>query len=277
MTEPAAPPALAELYLRFTFDIVARQPFEHLHWGDFSALPEEPGYLPQAQAAYTARLLELLPEGARTVLDVGCGLGGTARALVERGLQVTALSPRADHVALLRAAAPPGLHVRQGRFEELELAAAPPHDLVLFAESFNFFARWQDGAAQRSVDATLARCRALLRDGGHVLIAEILRPELAQAIEANPAFEVVARQDISEAVAFTATALQACIERYVVPYHELLLSVVRVQRPELAGELERTLAEVPNQPLRELFAGRMVEVGMTHSQRYLVYLLKLRR
>ncbi|MEH2454751.1 hypothetical protein [Nostoc sp.] len=48
-----------------------------------------------AQSAYAAKLLSFIPEGTKTVLDVGCGIGGNAVYLCVRGLGVEGLAPDA--------------------------------------------------------------------------------------------------------------------------------------------------------------------------------------
>ena len=65
---------LTDIYLQFTFDMVATQPGEHLHWGLWDGLPHTSHYFADAQEQYAQRLQELIPRGR--IADVGCGLGG---------------------------------------------------------------------------------------------------------------------------------------------------------------------------------------------------------
>lgn len=51
---------------------------------------------------YFRELLPLVPDSARTALDVGCGEGFAARALAARGLTVTAVDVDAPSLALAR-------------------------------------------------------------------------------------------------------------------------------------------------------------------------------
>ena len=141
-----------ELYLRFMFDVIARRAGDHLHWGLWSGLPAGGEHFPAARERFAEHLLSHVPETVRSVIDVGCGLGGIAKSLGEQGRSVLAVSPRADHCALMSEAA---FHNVEVRCESFETLAAEPADLLLFAESLNFFAR--------DIGAMLDRCRAILR------------------------------------------------------------------------------------------------------------------
>ena len=265
---------LGELYLRFTFDLVGTQPFDHLHWGLFDGVAKEPGQLAAAQQRYAERLLELVPAEVRSVIDVGCGLGGIARLLADSGRQVLAIGPREDHCRLLAARRYPGIEVHQGTLQALP--AQPPADLLLFAESFNFFVEQAPGGEARSVAGFVELCRPRLREGGFVLIADVLSGPMHQALCAAADFTPLQDRDVHEAAAYTAQALQARLEREAVPYQKLLLEVLEHEEPALARRVRDTIARLPNQALRELLQGRMVEAQQAESRRYRMLLLQRR-
>src|SRR5947207_1458926 len=67
---------------------------QDLHYGYWpEGLPPVPQNLAQAQAHYTDFLVSHIPAGVKSVLDVGCGAGNTARKLLERGFTVDCVSP----------------------------------------------------------------------------------------------------------------------------------------------------------------------------------------
>lgn len=249
---------LVERYLAFTFDLVARAPFEHLHWGLWRGVPHEPHRLPEAQARYAEVIAAHVPRGR--ILDVGAGLGGIAAMLAARGDRVTALTPHRGHAARLGPVAPPGLSVLPTRFEDF---VAADHDALLFAESFAFFVE-----EPRDVGPWLARCRELA-PGGRIVLADLVAPAVGEALSRE---HVVAHEDWTEEVAFTVTALE---ERFAAAraYGDLVLSVLDELEPDLATRVRERLATVPNEALRALFEGRLVERSALAERPYQLWVI----
>ncbi|HVZ46404.1 MAG TPA: methyltransferase domain-containing protein [Ramlibacter sp.] len=105
-------------------------------------------------------MLELLPGDVRTLLDVGGGEGGFARAFVEaRGGKAWLVEPSA---AADRAARHPGLHVMRGRIEDLDAALDGHFDAVSLLDVLEHVAE---------PAAMLARARRLLRPNGWLLLS----------------------------------------------------------------------------------------------------------
>jgi MPBQ/MSBQ methyltransferase len=140
----------------------------YLHYGYWEPLPTSPeeltvSRLRAAQEAYCIHLLSFIPAGIKSVLDVGCGLGGNAAYLLAHGFAVEGLAPD---------------RFQQSRFLEYTNFQAPfhlttfeefqsPHsyELILFSESSQYIAAndLAKGAAR------------LLCPGGYLLLADMLR------------------------------------------------------------------------------------------------------
>src|SRR5690606_10549861 len=62
----------------------------YLHYGYWDGAEYEPSLcaLGQAQEAYFERLVATIPEGTRSILDVGSGTGAVAAGLLRRGFAV---------------------------------------------------------------------------------------------------------------------------------------------------------------------------------------------
>lgn len=155
--------AALEYYLGLT-----KSPY--LHYGYWEPLPDSLDDLTiprfrAAQEAYAARLLSYIPTGTKTILDVGCGIGGNASYMLERGFTVEGLAPDAfqEEQFLKNTKGQAKFHL--SRFEDFQIARS--YDLLLFSESSQYMSAEDiaNGAAR------------LLNPGGYVLLADMLRTD----------------------------------------------------------------------------------------------------
>ncbi len=180
----------------------------YLHYGYWEPLPTSTeeltvARLRAAQEAYCVHLLSFVPAEVKSVLDVGCGLGGNAAYLLDRGFAVEGLAPdefqRSRFLEQTNFQAP--FHLTT--FEQFQ----SPHsyELVLFSESSQYIAA--DDLAKGAV--------RLLSNGGYLLLADMLRvdpqyrsgifsnchvtAELHTALE-NAGFSLIKTEDISTQV-----------------------------------------------------------------------------
>jgi SAM-dependent methyltransferase len=107
----------------------------------------------------------LLPDGAKSVLDVGAGTGKLTRSLAARGLEVFAVDPSPKMLEQLRAALPDAT-VQVGTAEDIPLANASV-DAVLAAQAWH----WVDQ------DRALPSVARVLKPGGTLGLVWNLRDE----------------------------------------------------------------------------------------------------
>ena len=102
-------------------------------------------------------LARTLPEGARKILEVGCGRGALAASLVKRGIVVTAIDNDPTMVAAARAR---GVQAIVTHFLDFD---ATPFPAVIFTRSFHHM---------RQLGPVIDRAHRLVAKGGLFLLEE---------------------------------------------------------------------------------------------------------
>ncbi|MBV8885943.1 MAG: methyltransferase domain-containing protein, partial [Chroococcidiopsidaceae cyanobacterium CP_BM_RX_35] len=180
----------------------------YLHFGYWEPIPtsaEELTFagLRTAQEAYCKHLLSYIPTGTKTVLDVGCGIGGNAAYLLAHGFAVEGLAPDTFQQSLFLQHTHGQAPFHLSRFEDFH----SPHsyELILFSESSQYLA----------ADDLAKGAARLLHRGGYLLLADMLRvdagyssgifsnclvvSELHTAL-VRAGFHMVATEDISKQI-----------------------------------------------------------------------------
>jgi SAM-dependent methyltransferase len=98
-----------------------------------------------------------LPDGARTILEIGCGNGQLAAGLIHDGLRVLALDSYEECVAAARAA---GVNARPATWP---CAIEGEFDAVLFTRSLHHIA---------PLEAAVAAAVAVLSPGGRIIVED---------------------------------------------------------------------------------------------------------
>lgn len=137
---------------------------ERLHFGYWTKdLKVDLSHLPAAQKNYTDFLMSNIPDGVHTILDVGCGMGHTAKRLTEAGYAVDCVSPSAFLAQQARELLQDKCKIFECFYEQLHTEKR--YDLVLFSESFQYI------APETAIQKTLA----LLNPEGQMLICDVFK------------------------------------------------------------------------------------------------------
>ncbi|MBD2560293.1 MULTISPECIES: class I SAM-dependent DNA methyltransferase [Nostoc] len=191
----------------------------YLHYGYWEPLPTEGEELTltrlrAAQEAYAAKLLSFIPEGTKTVIDVGCGIGGNAAYLCDRGFIVEGLAPDALQQEKFIKNTNGQVPFYLTRFEDFHTSHS--YDLVLFSESSQYIA----------VDDLAQGAARLLNSGGYLLLADMMRSDAGyrkgifsnchvaselQAALQQAGFKLIKTEDISTQVAPT---IDLCVDNF---------------------------------------------------------------
>jgi len=135
-----------------------------LHYGLFE--PDTPRTIPgvrQAQANYRAALLALVPGEARTVLDVGAGLGDSTRELAASGRRAEGLSPDPYHHEQFTLNCDGAIPFHLSKFEDF--SPGKTYDCLYFGESPQYIDK----------DRFFPKCVELTEPGSCLVVAELFQ------------------------------------------------------------------------------------------------------
>ena len=193
---------------------------EHLHYGYWTGdLEVKIGNLHKAQENYADFLFSQIPESVETILDVGCGLGQTAKKLIDIGYRVDCVSPTPFLNEQVRSLLGNKSQIFECFYEEMETEKR--YDLVLFAESFQYIA----------LEKALKQTVKFLSNEGYLLICDVFKMEAKgkrmvggghklkkfyQWIAPFP-FELITEADITEKTAPNLDLLDDAVRNVVAP------------------------------------------------------------
>lgn len=210
---------------------------KYLHYGYFDGLPTTLDALPEAQEIYVQQVLSHIPADVKKVLDVGCGAGGVALNLVNRGLDVTCCDP--DPYMLQKTSELTGNRIKTKNdfYEKAQGLPEGGFDMVLMSESCQYVP-YGEGFAQH---------KKHLRPGGYVLISdffkvrELDKPYLSKsghkfdefvAEAKRQGFELQVDRDITKQCAPTHDIYQKILLEKAFPVAEALFEYVSRRYPK---------------------------------------------
>lgn len=250
-----------------------------LHYGYWQAKQKPTLHnLRKAQQRYTDTLIGLIPPHVRTVLDVGCGIGDVARALVNRGYVVSALSPDRNHEKYFDASSN-NLSFIQATFEEF--SSDTQYDLILMSESQNYF----------PTDVGFTQCRRYLKPQGYLLVSGIFRKEAGDTFQdtinvqqeylqkaMRYGFRIRACVDITRRVLPTLAFAHTAMRKHLTPAAEMVDRYLGSTAPLTTAVLRWVFRE-QLEHARALFHHYLERTDPTHFEqacRYLRICLQLR-
>jgi len=135
-----------------------------LHFGLFTEdQPYNLENLRKAQVNYTSTLVSLVPDGVKTVLDVGSGLGDISKVLIDRGYKVEGLSPDAYHGEKYLESCGKDAVFHLSKFEDFRTDTR--YDCLLFGESPQYIDK----------DAYFPKCLELTNPGSCIVLADFFQ------------------------------------------------------------------------------------------------------
>lgn len=138
---------------------------EYLHYGLFERLEPNIQNLAKAQENYAEFLILNIPDGVKTILDVGCGSGRMARTLLEKGYQVDCVSPGTLLTNYVKESLGNRIELYNCKFEDLK--TAKKYDLVMFCESFQYI----------PIDRSILGALDVLKPGGFIIVSDFFQTD----------------------------------------------------------------------------------------------------
>lgn len=254
---------------------------EFLHVGYFEDAGVAPHdislrMLTDAMRAYAELVLQRLgpQDEGKTVLDIGCGVGGLMRMLGERGLRPAGVTPNPIHARLIRERLP-GMTVHLAPFQDLDAQALPTrYELATSTEALH----------NVPLDAALDKLKQVVQPGGRLILIDYFRLHdrarsrsgwMLKDFEAalpRHGIKVIESTDIGPNTLPTMAFGHLWATRIGFPLIEFQLDKFSIERPVLGYLL---------QPLREKLRARMNRVEvldpkvLAAEKRYLVQQLQL--
>lgn len=136
----------------------------HLHFGYWTNdLKIDLSNLPKAQENYSSFIASHIPEGTKTILDVGCGAGSFALKLIKMGYQVDCVSPSRLLTENVRNLLGNKSHIFECSYEEMKTETR--YNAILFSESFQYV----------NIEKALENSVKFLNDAGYLLICDFFK------------------------------------------------------------------------------------------------------
>lgn len=255
----------------------------YLHWGLWGGGEELTlKNFQAAQERYIDHLISLIPKDVKTILDVGCGVGGNAIKLREKGYDVVSMSPDPYQQKLFLERTGGGIPFVLSTFEDYK--ADRKFDMVFMSESVQYI----------PIGKAFAKAKEVLRDGGYILSSDYYRLENSRGLKAKflpsfylkdylelaeaHGFEKLKEDDISSRVAPTLLYGNMVFGNYVKPTLKALLLAFEVHIPIVYRMMKLFMRlKVKGERVEDVIKNNVVPLRPEQFEEHMKYLVFLFR
>jgi SAM-dependent methyltransferase len=140
---------------------------KHLHYGYWTnGLEVNVWNLHLAQDEYVKFIVSHIPEGVKTILDVGCGTGELAETLLNMGYEVDCVSPCPFLKKQAGRLLGDRTHIYECFYEEMQ--TEKKYDMVMFCESFQYI----------DLEQALSKTNDFLTSGGFLFVCDVFGKDI---------------------------------------------------------------------------------------------------
>jgi MPBQ/MSBQ methyltransferase len=231
-----------------------------------------------AQERYLSNLISSIPKGVKTILDVGCGVGGNAAKLLSLGYQVTGICPDPYQGQLFRKNTKGKAGFKLTTLEKFN--SDQKFDLIIMSESVQYIP-FGEGFKKIS---------QLLRPTGYLLISDYFKKGTAKNVQNLPSasladylkevdkagFKVIKKQDITEGILPTLDYGSEVYVNYIRPVLSCILTTMQVHLPPVYWMLNLFFKfRIKGKTVKQIIVNNLVPLQRDVFRKYLTYQVML--
>lgn len=228
-----------------------------------------------AQYRYIEHLSGFIPGSVKTILDVGCGIGGNTAYLRERGYEMEALSPDPYQEKIIKEKFREAVPFHKATFENYE--TSQKYDLILESESVCYIKMRQG----------FQKAKEILNPNGYILASDYFvynengeSPHLKAShsldkylqIAREEGFEVIREYDQTLNTVPTLDAALYFVQRFVEPTVDYAITAMNRKKPLLLKVLKMAFNKYGRDKLSQMDLIRSDE--FKKYRKYMIYLFQ---
>ena len=229
-----------------------------------------------AQERYIENLSTFIPKNVKTILDVGCGIGGNAEYLINHGYSVETLSPDDYQKKIVFDKFNGKVVFHHSKFEEFE--SEKKYDLILQSES----------ACYIDIDSGFSRASKVLKDRGYILASDYFvhyndnsnSPHLQSSHDMKSylgsakkfGFNLINECDQTENTIVTLDYGKYFLDRFIHPIIDYAAYSAKKNYPKVAGIMEKVILPKFESKKKQL---ELIDSKLFRKYRkYMIYLFR---
>ena len=229
----------------------------------------------KAQGRYIEHLSSFIPEEVKTIIDVGCGVGGNAAYLQEKGFEIEVLSPDLYQEEIIDNKFNGEMRFYKTKFEDFKPNTT--YDLILESES----------ACYIKINEGLSTAYSVLKKGGYLLAADYfvynsndqsihLKSSHSMdeylKVAKSSGFTLIKEYDQTENTMPTLDAALYFINRFIFPTAEYLQNSIQRKNPKTYQLLKSFLGKKVLKKMDQLDLMKSDE--FRKYRKYMIYLFQ---